>query len=122
MLAAFLNRPFCPNHRRSRPRSHSQPPVHRTGPSNSSRTQLPSVIPIPIPTIPLINQSSPSKPYYSSISQSYRNRESTPASRHVSLAPARDNLPHIPCHRRVGGNCGLWIVGGGSSIDLSIGS
>src|SRR5712672_2093053 len=97
MLAAFLNRPFRPTHRQSRPRSHSQPPVHRTGPSNSSRTQLPSVVPIPIPTIPLINQFSPSEPYYSSVSHPYR--ESTPASCHVSLAPARDNLPHVPSNQ-----------------------
>src|SRR5712671_4472810 len=99
MLAAFLNRPFCPNHRRSRPCSHSQPPVHRTGPSSSSCTQLPSVIPIPIPTVPLINQSSPSEPYYSLISRFYNNHEPTPESRHVSLAPARDNLPHVPSNQ-----------------------
>src|SRR5712671_5931449 len=96
MLAAFLNRPFCPNHRRSHPCSHSQPPVHHTSPSSSSRTQLPSVIPIPIPTVPLINQSSPSEPYYSSISRFYHNCELTLEPCHVSLAPTRDNLPHVP--------------------------
>ena len=95
-LAAFLNRPLRPSHRRNRPRSSSQPPAHRTGPSSSSRTQLPSVIPIPIPTVPLINQSNPSEPVYSSISRFYRNREPTPEPRHVSWTPARDNLPHVP--------------------------
>src|SRR5882762_11065755 len=96
MLAHFLNHPFRPSHRRSCPRSQSQPPVHRTGPSSSSRTQLPSVIPIPIPTVPLINQSNPSEPVYSSISRFYCTREPTPEPHHVSWTPARANLPHVP--------------------------
>src|SRR5882762_7409194 len=93
MLAHFLNRPLRPSHRRSCPRSQSQPPAHRTGPSSSSRTQLPSVIPIPIPTVLLINQSNPSEPVYSSISQFYRNCEPTPESCHISWTPTRNNLP-----------------------------
>ena len=95
-LAYFLNRQPRSSRRQSHPCSQSQPPVHRTGPSSSSCTQLPTVIPVPIPTIPLINQSNPSEPVYASVSRYYRDREPTPEPRHVSWTPARDNLPHVP--------------------------
>src|SRR5712675_1326522 len=47
----------------------------------------------------------------------------TPSCRETATAlEERSPMGKDVCHRRVGGNCGLWIVGSGSSIDLSIGS